>query len=59
MINENKIQLESDKSEFNLNCLSPNDFPLVNENFTDNEFLINSQYACKNRDFSGTIGVLE
>ncbi len=43
LINENKIKLESDKSEFNLNCLSPNNFPLVNENFTDNEFLINSQ----------------
>ena len=42
LINENKIRLESGKSEFNLNCLSPKDFPLVNENFTDNEFLINS-----------------
>ena len=47
LINENKIQLESDKSEFNLNCLSPKDFPLVNENFTDNEFLINSQSLLK------------
>ena len=47
LINENKIQLESDKSEFNLNCLSPKDFPLVNENFTDNEFLINSHSLLK------------
>ena len=47
LVNENKIQLESDKSEFNLNCLSPKEFPLVNENFTDNEFLINSQSLLK------------
>ena len=47
LINENKIRLESGKSEFNLNCLSPNDFPIVNENFMDNEFLIDSKLLLK------------
>ena len=36
LINENKLQLESEKSKFNLLCLSPSDFPLVDENFNTN-----------------------
>ena len=38
-----KLQLESEKSNFNLNCLSPSEFPLTDENFNDNEFSINSK----------------
>ena len=35
---KNKLQIESDKSNFNLNCISPSEFPLTDENFNDNEF---------------------
>ena len=47
LVNENKLQLESEKSKFNLLCLSPNDFPLVDENFNDNEFTIDSKSMLK------------
>ena len=47
LVNENKLQLESEKSKFNLLCLSPSDFPLVNENFEDNEFTIDSKLMLK------------
>ena len=30
MNNSNKLHLESDKSNFNLNCLSASEFPLTN-----------------------------
>jgi len=43
----NKLQLESEKSIFNLNCLSPSEFPLTDENFNDNEFEINSKKFLK------------
>ena len=46
-IGENKLHLESEKSVFNLNCMSPADFPLSDENFSDNEFLINSKKLLK------------
>ena len=42
-----KLQLESEKSIFNLNCISPSEFPLTDENFSDNEFLINSKSLLK------------
>ena len=44
---ENKLHLESEKSVFNLNCMSPSDFPLSDENFSDNEFTINSKKLLK------------
>ncbi len=44
---ENRLQLESEKSLFNLNCITPSEFPLTEENFTDNEFLINSKELLK------------
>ena len=44
---ENKIHLESEKSDFNLNCISPSEFPLADENFNKNEFLINSKNLLK------------
>ena len=43
----NKLQLESEKSTFNLNCISSSEFPLTEENFNENEFLINSKYLLK------------
>ena len=42
-----KLQLESEKSIFNLNCISPSEFPLTEENFNENEFLINSKKLLK------------
>jgi DNA polymerase III subunit beta len=42
-----KLQLESEKSIFNLNCISPSEFPLTEENFNENEFVINSKKLLK------------
>ncbi len=42
-----KLQLESEKSIFNLNCISPSEFPLTDENFNNNEFSINSKNLLK------------
>ena len=47
MNNDSKLQLESDKSIFNLNCISSSEFPLTDENFNQNEFIINSKYFLK------------
>ena len=44
---KNKLQLESEKSIFNLNCMSPSEFPLTDENFHENEFIINSKNFLK------------
>ena len=46
-IGENKIHLESEKSDFNLNCISASEFPLTDEDFNDNEFFINSKNLLK------------
>ena len=43
----NKLHLESEKSYFNLNCLSASEFPLTDENFTENEFSIKSKDLLK------------
>ena len=43
----NKLQLESEKSIFNLNCINSSEFPLTDENFRDNEFIIKSQSLLK------------
>jgi DNA polymerase III subunit beta len=42
-----KLQLESEKSIFNLNCINPSEFPLTDENFNENEFIINSKKLLK------------
>tara|TARA_B100001540_G_scaffold217603_1_gene192206 strand:- start:1224 stop:2336 length:1113 start_codon:yes stop_codon:yes gene_type:complete len=42
-----KLQIESEKSIFNLNCISPSEFPLTEENFNENEFEINSKKLLK------------
>ncbi len=43
----NKLLLESEKSVFNLNCLDPSDFPLMEEDFNENEFSLNSKDLLK------------
>ena len=43
----NKLQLESEKSIFNLNCINSSEFPLTDENFRDNEFTIKSKSLLK------------
>ncbi len=47
MNNNSKLQLESEKSIFNLNCISFTEFPLTEENFNQNEFTINSKHFLK------------
>ena len=46
-ISENKLHLESEKSVFNLNCIDASEFPLTNEDFSDNEFNINGKHLLK------------
>ena len=43
----NKIHLESENSVFNLNCIDPSEFPVTDENFNQNEFIINSKQLLK------------
>ena len=40
---QNKLHLESEKSIFNLNCINASEFPLTDENFNQNEFVIKSK----------------
>ena len=47
LVNENKINLESDKSTFNLNCLKASEFPITESNFKENEFNLNSKKLLK------------
>ena len=44
---ENKLHLESEKSIFNLNCINASEFPLTDENFNENEFVIKSKELLK------------
>ena len=44
---ENKLLVESEKSIFNLNCIDASEFPLTEENFNENEFLIKSKNLLK------------
>ena len=44
---ENKLQLESEKSIFNLNCISASEFPITDENFNQNQFSIKSKVLLK------------
>ena len=46
-VGENKIHLESEKSDFNLNCINASEFPLTDENFNQNDFTINSKHFLK------------
>ena len=47
LVSENKINVESDKSSFNLNCLKASEFPITEANFRDNEFTLNSKKLLK------------
>ena len=47
LTNVSKLQLESEKSIFNLNCISASEFPLTDENFDQNVFLIKSKQLLK------------
>ena len=47
LIENSKLHLESDKSIFNLNCISPSEFPLTDENFSENQFTIKSKHLLK------------
>ncbi len=47
MNTNSKLQLESEKSVFNLNCINSSEFPLTDENFNQNEFSINSKHFLK------------
>ncbi len=42
-----KLQVESEKSIFNLNCINAAEFPLTDENFNQNEFIIKSKQLLK------------
>ena len=42
-----KLQVESEKSIFNLNCISATEFPLTDENFNQNQFVIKSKQLLK------------
>ena len=44
---ENKLQLESENSKFNLNCINSSEFPLTDENFNQNEFTLDSKQFLK------------
>ncbi len=44
---ESKLQLESNKSSFNLNSINASEFPITDENFNENEFSINSKDLLK------------
>ena len=44
---ESKLQLESEKSIFNLNCINASEFPITDENFNQNQFSIKSKVLLK------------
>ena len=46
-LSENKMQLESEKSKFKLNCIDPQEFPLMEEGFEAEEIILNSQNFLK------------
>jgi DNA polymerase III subunit beta len=47
LTSESKLQVESEKSIFNLNCISASEFPLTDENFNENQFSIKSKVLLK------------
>ena len=44
---KNKLHLESDKSIFNLNCISASECPVTEEDFSQDEFVIKSKQLLK------------
>ena len=47
LTDKNKLHLESEKSNFNLNCMSASEFPVTDENFNQNEFSMKSKHLLK------------
>ena len=47
LTDKNKLHLESEKSDFNLNCMSASEFPVTDENFNQNEFSMKSKHLLK------------
>ncbi len=47
LTDKSKLLVESEKSIFNLNCISATEFPLTDENFNQNEFIIKSKQLLK------------
>jgi DNA polymerase-3 subunit beta len=47
LTDSSKLHLESEKSIFNLNCMSASEFPLTDENFNENEFILKSKDLLK------------
>ena len=47
LTDNSKLHLESEKSVFNLNCISASEFPLTDEDFNENEFTIKSKQLLK------------
>ena len=47
IVGEAKLNLESENSIFNLNCINSSEFPLTEENFDENQFTINSKSLLK------------
>ena len=44
---KSKLHLESEKSNFNLNCISSSEFPVTEEDFNQDEFVIKSKQLLK------------
>ena len=44
---ENKLQLESEKSIFHLNCIESSEFPITDENFNEKQFSMDSKSLLK------------
>jgi len=47
LISESKLQLESEKSLFKLNCIDAQEFPVTDENIDGSEVTINSNGFCR------------
>ncbi len=47
LTDSSKLHLESEKSIFNLNCMSASDFPLTDMNFDENQFSMKSKQLLK------------
>jgi len=47
LTDSSKLHLESEKSLFNLNCISASEFPITDENFDQNQFSIKSKQLLK------------
>ena len=44
---ENKLELESEKSIFHLNCIASSEFPITDENFNQNQFSVQAKSLLK------------